>query len=52
MSRLADEMHILMQKQVASLIIDNKPSIRYHEGVIVKDDANDLHLLVNNKGGV
>lgn len=50
MSRLADEMHIPMQKQVANLIVDNKPSIRYHEGVILENDANDLHLLVDNKG--
>lgn len=50
MSRLADEMLIPMPKQVANLIIDNKLSIKYNDGEIVPNEANNLHLLVDKKG--
>lgn len=50
MSNLANELRIPMKKQTATLKIDDKPSIKYHEGNIVPNDANDLHLLVDNKG--
>lgn len=49
-SNLADELLIPMQKQEATLIIDTKPSAKYHEGIIVPNQANELHLLVDNKG--
>lgn len=48
-SSLADELHIPMQKQTATLVIDNKPSTKYHDGEILANEANDLHLLVDNK---
>lgn len=50
MSNLADELQIPMRVQPARLIIDDKPSTEYHDGVIVQNQANDLHLLVDNKG--
>ena len=49
-SHMADEMHIPMLKQTATLILDNKPSTKYHEGEIIQNEANELHLLVDNKG--
>ena len=49
-SSLADELQIPMKKQSTTLIIDNKPSTKYHEGEIIINQANELHLLVDNKG--
>ena len=50
MSNLADELHIPMKKRTATLMIDDKPSTKYHDGNIIKNEANDLHILVDNKG--
>ena len=50
MSNLADELHIPMKKKTAILVIDDKPSTKYHDGFIIKNEANDLHILVENKG--
>lgn len=49
MSNLVDELKIPMQKQPARLILNVKPSTKYHDGIIVKNQANSLHLLVNKK---
>lgn len=51
-SSLANELLISIQKQEATLIINNKPSTKYHEGNIISYEANDLHLLVDNKGAL
>lgn len=48
MSRLEDEIHIPIHKQAANLIIDNKPSITCHEGMIVENDASDLYFQVDS----
>ena len=37
-------------KQKATLKIDNKPSTKYHNGEIITNSNNELHLLVDNKG--
>lgn len=50
MSNLADELHLPMQKRIAALVIGDKPSTKYHCGIIIKNEANDLHLLVENRG--
>jgi len=47
---LADELHIPMKKRTATLMIDDKPSTKYHDGNIIKNEANDLHILVDNRG--
>lgn len=39
-----------MKKQTAHLLYDDKPSAKYHDGIIVKNEGNDEHILVNNKG--
>ena len=49
-SSLADELQIPMKKQTTTLVIDKKPSTKYHEGEIITNQANELHLLVDNKG--
>ena len=50
MSNLANELHIPMKKRTATLVKDDKPSTKYHDGIIIKNGANDLHILVDNKG--
>ena len=47
---MANELQIPMKKQSTTLIIDNKPSTKYHEGEIITNQGNELHLLVDNKG--
>lgn len=49
-SNLADELLIPKKKRTATLVPDDKPSTKYHDGVIVRSEANYLHLLVANKG--
>ena len=49
LSSLANELKIPMKKKV-TLKIDNKISTKYHDGEIIQDNQNDLHLLVDNKG--
>ena len=49
LSSLANELKIPMKKK-ATLKIDNKESTKYHDGEIIQDNQNDLHLLVDNKG--
>lgn len=39
-----------MKKQPDRLIDGDKLSTEYHDGVIIKNQANDLHLLVDNQG--
>ena len=48
LSSLANELKIPMKKK-ATLKIDNKISTKYHDGEIIQDNQNDLHLLVDNK---
>lgn len=48
LSSLATELNFQWKK--ASLRIDNKPSFEYHNGKIIRNSNNDLHLLVENKG--
>ena len=49
LSNLADELKLPV-KTKTELRIDNKPETKYHDGNIISDTKNDLHLLVDNKG--
>ena len=39
-----------MKMKTATLVIDDKPLTKYHDGIIIKNETNDLHILVDNKG--
>lgn len=47
LSKLAKELKILCSEKT-TLMIDNQPSTRYHEGKIIEIFNHDFHLLVDN----
>lgn len=51
MSNLPNELLILKNRQ-PTIVIDDNPSTKYHNGIIVKNEANDLHILVDNNGTI
>lgn len=48
-ANLADELTLTLRTK-SELRIDNKPETKNHDGSVVSDTKNDLHLLVDNKG--
>lgn len=48
-SNLATELHIPMKIITATLVIDDKPLLNYHDGIYIKNEASDLHILVDSR---